>query len=214
MKHIIFVSAHTDQSTSRLEHQLLRETAPVLAERCLGYVVNLINVVPASHWNAIIELWLHDDTPLASLNLARFFDGIGEYACYAVSEHIEKNELTCDGQPTPAIKQIATWVRRVDMSADEARRHWDEHVPLANRVHVGCVRYVRHWVQSMATSPTTQPYQGIAFQYFLSANDLQNRMFDRPESVQLIVDDTKEFIERFEVFVCREYVIKSLRNVS
>ncbi|MHC8320399.1 EthD domain-containing protein [Pseudomonas sp. GB2N2] len=214
MKHIIFISAHPEQDTPQFERILLRETGPALAERCSGCIVNLVDALPVTRWNAIVEIWLDDKMSLASLNLAQSLGVISELACYSVSEHLEKTKLVPGSLLTPAVKQIAAWERRLDINAAEARRHWDEHVPLANRVHIGCMRYVRHWVRSMTASRPSPPYQGIAFQYFLTVDDLQNRMFDSPESVQQIVDDTSEFIERFDVFVCREHVLNPPRAVS
>lgn len=111
-------------------------------------------------------------------------------------------------RPTPGIKLVAAWIGRDDVAREDLRRHWDEHVPLANRIHIGVRRYVRNWVTALASAPTPfpPPYQGFAFQYFDSQADLIERSFDRPESVQIIADDVADFISSHEVLLTTEYL--------
>lgn len=130
---------------------------------------------------------------------------------YRVTELVEKDELRTAGAPTPAVKLIAAWQARTDIARTEARRHWDEHVPLANRIHIGCVRYVRNWVDALAMSSSAcpRPYQGIAFQYFRTREDLEQRSFDTPQSVHVIQNDVAEFIASFDVLIASEYIFEA-----
>ena len=99
------------------------------------------------------------------------------------------------------------WIGRSELTPAEQRRHWDEHVPLANRIHVGCTRYVRNWVEAPTANhgAAAPPYQGIAMQHFLTEQDLRERSFDSPTSVQVIKDDVAEFIAEHLVLQTIEY---------
>lgn len=212
MKHILCISAPAQHNHHAFARVLLEDAGPRWAQQSLGCIVNLVTGDPQPHWHAIVELWLADETPFESLDIAQYADVIHEYAAYSVSEQVEKDELLDSNQRTTAIKQIAAWQRRSNITSAQAQQLWDKHVPLANRVHVGCVRYVRHRV--LGASSPSPAYEGFAFQYFLTQQDLQARMFDKPESVQLIMDDTSQFIEQFEVFVCQEHIVKSQRATA
>ena len=188
---------------------VLEDFAPELALRIAGCAVNIVmpGEAPPS-WHVVLETWSDSAEALPEPQAAELRSRCECIASYRVLELVEKDDGVPRGRPAPGIKLMAPWIARSDVERSEIRRHWDEHVPLANRIHVGARRYVRNWVEFPA-GPAAPPYQGIAFQYFDSRKDLIERSFDRPESVQLIADDVADFIARHEVLLTTEYLLKA-----
>lgn len=210
VKFIVMIKATYGVERVNLDRWLLNTGVPDLARTASRCVLNLVTPGEGSRFDAVIETWATSSKPLAALLLPAWTERTRAVA-FQVSEHIEKDQLEMSpGHPTPAVKLIAGWTRRDDLSPIEARRHWDEHVPLANRVHVGCARYVRHWVQGIAHAHADDvpPYQGIAFQYYRTQMDLEQRSYDKPESVALINDDTAEFLSSADVMHVVEHSVK------
>jgi hypothetical protein len=72
-------------------------------------------------------------------------------------------------------------------------------------VHIGCARYVRHWVRSVGAAGTPMPdWQGIAMQHFATPTDFEQRMFDSAESEAAVHADVAEFIGRFDTLIGQE----------
>ena len=108
------------------------------------------------------------------------------------------------------MKLIAAWEARDDVTRTEVRRHWDEHVPLANRIHVGCAALRAQLGRCVGCElePSARPYQGFAFQYFRTQQDLVERSFDRPESRAIIEADVADFLASCDVLLATEYVFE------
>ncbi|UXJ50260.1 EthD domain-containing protein [Pseudomonas citronellolis] len=152
------------------------------------------------------------DSPQALDVLYRQFSSQATLTSYLVEEHVEKDSPNMSsGTGQHGRKLITCWQARADLTLDQARRHWDEHVPMANRIHIGCRRYVRNWVRALARASGDFPpiYTGFTFQYYASAQDLAERMFDSPESACVIQRDVEEFIDTFEVQVCTERLLET-----
>jgi hypothetical protein len=211
MKFISLVTAGTGQDRSRFNEWMLQRCAPDLAITVQRCAVNTLESNPVA--DLVLETWAESTDVLAAIHSAPLLER-ASVTTYQVAEWIEKDELRAPGTPTPAVKLIAAWEGRADVARTETRRHWDEHVPLANRIHIGCVRYVRNWIEALAMSSAAYPpaYQGIAFQYFRTRDDLEQRSFDRPESVQVIQDDVGDFIAACDVMIATEYVFQSSRS--
>lgn len=210
MKIITFLSATED--AEEFGQWMLATFAPSLASRTNGCCVNRVMPGgPAPEWDVVLETWSDSDDLLSLLDSPELRRRASRIASYKTLEIVEKDEGVQRAGPTPGIKLIAAWVGRNDVARDELRRHWDEHVPLANRIHIGVQRYVRNWVEAVAaaTMPFPPAYQGVAFQYYASHQDLIDRSFDKPESVQIIADDVADFISHHAVFLTTEYLIKS-----
>jgi hypothetical protein len=214
VKFISFLAAGQDagQDAPAFCNWVLHEFAPALAPQVRGLVVNC--VLPAASapvWDIVIETWCDPEPELSMLDTPELRARAARSVTFAVDELVGKDNGFARGQPTIGVKLIAPWTGRDDVSRTEIRRHWDEHVPLANRIHIGCERYVRNWVTSLVMAPTPYPpaYQGIAFQYFASQQDLVERSFDKPESVQVITDDVADFLASCDVLVTREYLLKA-----
>lgn len=210
MKFMTFLAATQDPSA--FGDWVLRQFGPMLAAQAQGCVVNL--VVPGEStpvWDAVLELWSDSDDVLALLDTPELRMRAARSVTYAVTELPGKDSAARRGQPTSGIKLIAAWTGRDDVAPTEIRRHWDEHVPLANRIHIGCERYVRNWVTALAIAPSPYPpaYRGVAFQYFASQQDLVERSFDKPESVQVINDDVADFLASCDVLLATEYLLKA-----
>lgn len=163
----------------------------------------------ADLWDAVVEVPAESGEVADWLEAPALRERAARVAVYAVSESIGKDDGLARGRPTPGVKVIVPWVGRDDVARSEQRRHWDEHVPLANRIHVGVRRYERNWVDALVLAPTPEPpaYQGVACQQFDSFDDLEKRSFDRPESVRVIQDDVADFIARFWVLLATEHVL-------
>ena len=103
-------------------------------------------------WHVVIEAWTDERTLAASLSRLSPFSAA--CAVYRVTELVEKDEGPGPGWPVAGVRLIVPWIGRSDVSPVEQRRHWDEHVPLANRIHVGVTRYVRNWVEGTVGDDT------------------------------------------------------------
>lgn len=205
-KTIVFLSASGDPAA--LGDWLRSDFGPELAPHCAELTLNL--VLPGEHrsrWDAALEIKAPDDTVFRALNDTALRSRVSHMAAYTTTELVGKDDGLVRGRPTPGIKLVAAWTGRSDVAPTERRRHWDEHVPLANRIHVGVRRYVRNWVESLALAPTPHPpaYQGIATQQFDSLQDLQERSFDKPESVPVIQNDVADFLDQVDVLITTEH---------
>ena len=169
-----------------------------------------VNIVPRdtdAPWHVVIEGWADQGTLGESLRRAALDSLVATQAMYQVTEFVEIDAGPGPGWPVSGVRLIVPWIGRTDVSPGERRRHWDEHVPLAKRIHIGVTRYVRNWVEGPVgdDSALAPPYQGIASQHYPSERDLHERSFDSPASVQVINDDVAEFIAEHVVLPVTEY---------
>ncbi|TLX70632.1 hypothetical protein FAS41_27370 [Pseudomonas nicosulfuronedens] len=149
------------------------------------------------------------DSPKVLDVLYRQFADQATLASYLVEECVEKDSPTLPADTGPNGRKLVTcWRARADLTSAQTRQRWDEHVPLAKRIHVGCQRYERNWVQALVRASGDFPpiYAGFAFQYFASAQDLAERLFDTPENAGVIQRDVDAFIAAFEVQVCTDWL--------
>ena len=210
MKIISFFAAQEDPE--EFQQWVLSTFAPAIAAEAEGCCVNLVTPhTPSPEWDVVLETWSDSAELLSFLNSPTLRQRANRIASYVVQEMVEKDEGILQGWPTAGIKLIAPWTGRNDVAPTELKHHWDEHVPLANRIHIGVQRYVRNWVDAVAVAPTLFPpaYQGIAFQYFATQEDLIERSFDKPESIQIIADDVADFIAHHDVLLTTEHLIKA-----
>jgi uncharacterized protein (TIGR02118 family) len=158
----------------------------------------------AAPWHVVIEAWTDASTLHEVLQATVPPRLVARRATYRVEELVEKDTGPAAGWPVAGVRLLVPWTRRRDVSPSECRRHWDEHVVLANRIHVGVTRYVRNWVEAV-DGDDAPAYQGIASQHYPSERDLRERAFDAPASVQVINDDVAEFIAEPVVLQVTEY---------
>ena len=149
--------------------------------------------------DAIVELWFDAaDQGGGLMHLP------GCVAGYRVTELVEKYEAPQPGDPDRA--KLFSFIRpRHEMPRSEFRRHWDEHVPIALRVHAACKQYVRHWVESSHEPDMDMGLTwgiGMISMRDRSAMDLQ--LFDSPESRAEVIADTAEFVGARRVVLATE----------
>ena len=200
-KHFIFLRASA--APGALQLRLLQRFGRVP----FAVSVNLVqrgDIAPP--WDIVIEAWVNAAELVASLDDDDLRPLVAARAIYRVEELVEKDQGPAEAWPVSGIRLIVPWTGRGDVTPAEQRRHWDEHVPLANRVHVGVTRYVRNWVEAVVGDAAgVPPYQGIASQHYPSERDLHERSFDTPASVRVIHDDVAEFIAEPVVLRVTEY---------
>lgn len=174
--------------------------------RIAGCTVTLAS--PSAHeaaYDTLVEGDAASPALLAELREAFTRQG-AEMSVYAVRRMVEK------APPAPrrdAVKFVACIRPRPDLSPDEIRRRWNAHVPLALRIHIGVSRYVRNWVDDLilSSSPAPIPYCGIATMAFHTEDDYRDRLYDRPENEQVILNDVATFMAGVDSFLGRESVV-------
>ena len=201
MKHFVLLRARGQPEA------LQQRTLEFFESARFDVAVNIVQRDTNAPWHVVIEAWTDQDTLLESLRAAALESMVAAQAIYRVTELVEKDEGPGAGWPVSGVRLIVPWVGRSDVSPSERRRHWNEHVPLANRVHVGVTRYVRNWVEGPVgdDAASAPPYQGIASQHYASERDMIERSFDSPASVQVINDDVADFIAEHVVLLVTEY---------
>lgn len=208
IKLITTVNWHQQEAASSLLPRLCR----LLPDGCR---ISQALESPATEFDLLLEHY--SDSPRVLDELYRQFADQAILTSYLVEEYVEKDEPGLSaGTGALGRKLISGWFPRSDVSMEQARRHWNEHVPLANRIHIGCRRYVRNWVRSLARASGDFPplYAGFAFQYYATEEDLAERMFDKPESATLIQRDVEEFIAAYAVQICSERVHDALLSAG
>src|SRR3546814_21032842 len=85
--------------------------------------------------------------------------------------------------------------------------YWDEHVPLALRVHIGMTRYVRDIVRQVLSDEPSSIF-GVASLHFPSDETIRDSFFDSPESIPIHAADLARFVGEVEIgrASCRERV--------
>lgn len=202
MKHFVFLEARG--SADALGRQALEAFATPPFPAAVSVV---LDGGAEESWHVVIEAWTDEHTLSTHLEAGGLPQVTSARAIYRVEELVEKDEGPGPGWPVEGVRLIVPWIGHSDVSPSERRRHWDEHVPLANRIHVGVTRYVRNWVEAAVgdDAVSAPPYQGIASQHYPSEHDLRERSFDLPASVQVIQDDVADFIAEHVVLRVVEY---------
>ena len=135
-----------------------------------------------------------------------FMDQGAVMTAYSVARMVEK---TPPAARLDQVKLVACLGGDPAVSRIETRRHWNEHVPLALRIHIGASRYLRNWVEGLILTSEFSPrlYVGIAMMSFHTVEDYKERLFDIPENVKVIRDDMAEFSELRDNFLGQETLI-------
>lgn len=111
------------------------------------------------------------------------------------------------GRPSPGIKVMSGLFFFDDLSDAAAKRLWAHHSELARRVHVGAVRYSRHWVDSVVT-PGSPAIGGFADLHYPDKSALRDLYFDSPRGRDEIIHDIGHFVEGdMQRFFATEYVL-------
>lgn len=153
-------------------------------------------------YDAIVELWTpgaHRAAPVLAEALAA---RAGAAHVYRAEEAIYNESPT--GHNPAAVNLIAVWDVRPGLPRSEARRHWQEHVPLALAIHHGNTRYVQTWLAE-ALSHDAPPHAGIASLRFPSLEAITSGLFRSPDDVKVIEADVAEFVGASPVMYTTEH---------
>lgn len=185
------------------------QTATALKLRVAGLQQLTVNVLDLAQpqggnsaegppYDVVAEIWLDD-----AGDPRRVLAVQGCLAVYRVGTSIEKDE-PYDTEAPPRVKLFSFINPVVGLTDHEFRRHWDEHVPIALRVHAACVQYVRHFVE-ISLPDDAPPVRGIGMIAMPTVQDLTLRMFDSPQGQADVVADTAEFVGNRLVFHATEH---------
>jgi hypothetical protein len=111
-------------------------------------------------------------------------------AAYDVEEHPGFDLGAVIGEP--AIKQISWVAQRDDISVDEFRKHYREHIDIT-RDHHGVARYQQNDVaRVLGDAPHADGFSEL---WFRDADEFTNRFYLHDDSVAVVREDTTEFID-------------------
>jgi hypothetical protein len=129
---------------------------------------------------------------------------------YLVSEVVEKDQQTfVRGERAPGVNLVSAITWGEGKNDQQGRQGWRHHGPLACRIHIGMTRYVQNYIEQVLT-PGAPPYNGVAMLYFPALVDLEQRLYDRPESAELIGADVRSFVNLAKIvtFYTTQYTLK------
>jgi EthD domain len=234
MKFISLIGGDSRQDRAEFRSWFVREHAPAIiaqAPRIAHCVVNLNDVKPNMGvaplesapvpYDVVTEMWIEpanaSETAGELYNSAvgaafeRGLHSRGATCCsYLVNEVVEKDRQTfARGERAPGVNLVSAITWGEGKSNEQGRQGWRNHGPLACRIHIGMTRYVQNYVEQVLT-PGAPPYNGVAILYFPTLQDLEQRLYDRPESAELIGADVRSFVnlEKIVTFYTTQYTMK------
>lgn len=163
--------------------------------------------------DVVIQLWLHTEREIKSVLQKVQLDFAGRVAqmhIYQVTdtEVLNRHQLPQGTVKVPGIKIMRGLFLYDDLLDTAAKRMWAHHSDLAARVHIGLVRYARHWVDQVITAGSPA-IRGLSDLHFPDLDSLQNRYFDSQRGREEISHDIGHFIQDGTVrFFAEEYLLK------
>jgi hypothetical protein len=199
MKTIAFVRAPEGGDPEAYKRWYLEEFAPSLLEgpaKLNGLTVNVVREAEALYEGAgappvcdiFAEFW--SEQPLAAGDIA---PPEGSQQAFCVDEHVEKAELERTPGAVPGIRLFSPLAPVEGATPAESVRYWDEHVPLALRVHVGMNRYVRDIIVAPFNGGIADIF-GVASLHFPSDEAIREKFFDSPDSIPVHAADLARFV--------------------
>lgn len=235
MKFISLISRAPGQDRSGFQQWYLREHAPIVLQqvpRLQHFIVNINDVTPNMGvapldsapvpYDVVTEMWIEPaNTSEAVSGLYQVTAGspaLQEHlqsrgaSCHAylVSETVEKDQQRfAPGGRAPGVNLVSAITWGEGKSDAQGRQGWRNHGPLACRIHVGMTRYVQNVVEQTLT-PGSPPYNGVAILYFPTQQDLEQRLYDKPEDAEVIGADVASFVDlkKIVTFYTGQYVLK------
>ena len=214
LKYIVLFGAKSGTDRDRFRRRFASRIAPGFAANMPGLhrlVVNVLDIAPrwprqpataqnevVTPYDVVAEMWF--DT---AKNACRVLHEPECAAAYRVTESIEIDEARDTCAPH-SVKLFSFIIPVAGLADQDFRRHWNEHVPIARRVHAACQQYVRHWVEE-ALPGGAPSFRGIGMIGFRNQEDLEQRLFDSPEGVAEVVADTAKFVGDRLVVYATEY---------
>lgn len=155
--------------------------------------------------DAVIEIW--SEEPVAAL-VAADAALAGAWLDIRISDEVVGKQGAGAPPPgvTPGLSQLSFIEAIASLPRAEAERHWSEHIPLANAVHVGMERYVQDRLSPAREG--SAPWFGIAHLHFPDEAALRDGLFRSQEDIDLIVADVAEFVASHATITAIEHVVK------
>jgi uncharacterized protein (TIGR02118 family) len=98
------------------------------------------------------------------------------------------------GEPSPGLSLVCLVQRNPELTWQAYSDHWrDKHGPLALRRQPGFRRYVQYHVLERLT-PDSPVADGIGELHFRTARAVMDEMFDSPEGMAEIMEDSRSFM--------------------
>jgi hypothetical protein len=150
------------------------------------------------------EFWSGADDVLSFVDVTAGTPGEN---VYRVAELIEKNERADQIGQTPGVLQFGLCYPLKGHSREQSRFFWDRHVPLALRVHVGMVHYVRNFVEAPLSNEADSIF-GIPALHFPDVASMQSQFYDKLESIPEHAEDVADFVSAARSYVAVRHVLK------
>jgi hypothetical protein len=235
MKFISLISRGPGQDRAAFQQWFIREHAPTVLERVPRldhYIVNVNDVTPNMGvapldsapvpYDVVTEMWVEPAS--ASQSAAELYQNTAGSAAvqehlrsrvasshaYLFTEIVDKDQQRFTvGERAPGVNLVSAITWGEGKNDAQGRQGWRHHGPLACRIHVGMTRYVQNYVEQTLT-PGAPPYNGVAILYFPTQQDLEQRLYDRPESAEVIGADVASFVnlKKIVTFYTGQYVLK------
>lgn len=116
-------------------------------------------------------------------------------ATYEVTEILEKGSMEWPVGPVPGFILISRNWPKDGASAEEIRTGYDNHPPLARRVHVGMDAYTRNWIDERNPQDAAA-YSSVSILHFPDLDALVNKLYLNDEDRQAIALDAGGFMDR------------------
>jgi hypothetical protein len=221
MKFVTFAAASAGESIIAFQRWFAGEYAPKFngdLHGLLGAVMRLSQPAPAgggtlhdpaepamdaAHlpFHALLESWFvtAEDFRAAARIAEPTLRARGtRFVSYRVTPHLEKDPRIAEagaGGTRPGMTFITpvTWL--AGLSRTEARRHWDEHVSSALRIHGGLTKYERNWVDEVVSwSADAKPVDAYADFSFRTRQDFVEKFFAGEADLLEVTQDIANFI--------------------
>jgi len=153
-------------------------------------VVPGANPVAPDGTNVVLEIWSAEGHALVPADLPFTCS-----AAYQVEEIPEKGSMDWPMGPVPGFTLISRNWPKAGARAEEIRAGYDNHPPLARRVHVGMDAYTRNWIEQR-TPQDAAPYASVSILHFADLDALVNRLYLNDEDRQAIARDADGFMDR------------------
>lgn len=212
MKFTTFVAAAEDDDVASFQTWFNAEYRPLFASLAGAYGASVLRVsrpAPAGartrrgnaddpahrSWHAVHESWFptsEDFRRTARVLEAELHGRRAHWVSYRVTPLLEKDprfaEAGAQGR-RPALTYVTPVSWLPGLPATEARRHWDEHVPIALRVHASLTKYERNWVDEVVSwSSGVVPVDAYADFSFNSLEDWERFFPDEAASLEITRD--------------------------
>jgi hypothetical protein len=234
MKFVSLISRGPGQESAGFRQWFVSEQAPAILKqipRLDHYIVNVNDVSPdfgeaqplrtaPVPYDVVTEMWIEPAS--ASESAAELYQAAIAPAMetlrsrsatchsYLVADVVEKDvQKFALGERAPGVNLVSAITWGEGKTAAQGRNGWRNHGPLACRIHIGMTRYVRNVIEQ-AVTPGAPGYNGVAMLYFPTLQDLEQRLYDSPPSVEVIGKDVAGFVnlEKIVTFYTGQYVMK------